>query len=724
MPRKMVTYLSALIALSVRNSRFQSATGQRRPPARVRQPLLRDLPAVEVENRGSTPHGGLSKRYPQDRQAHSVTISMLHHADWKVTRERGSRGARLRTNNRGRARQADGKRPPTTDFAVRTAPSGVESVSLHVMTREDLPSTTSRVGLRKTANGLPTRTMTEWAGHASSGGVTLARRLRTCLFLLLTACIILSASPCSADTADDVPYLLSMPDLSSPRATLLTLMTNGRHAMRLFEELGPGWLPRAPLRRMTDTLDARQIPPAQRPLTAALTVIRLSVVLDRIVPRLMEAPDAAAVARDGIKQWRIPGTPIVIARTEDGPWAGQFQFVAETVGLSAELYAASEKLAGPGQVDGHEISEVAYSPGPLLSRHMIAILPPGLRTPLFGQAAWQWLGLAVTLLLSGAVAVRCILWGMRRDARVSEATRRYGQPAAAAIATTVFGASLLFIVFGLKIWGDALAVILTVLQLVLTLTVGWFAMVSIHRLADIVIGARGLRGTSIDGHLIKVVATLLSIGLGLYLFFTAADLVGIPVAPLLAGLGIGGLAIALAVRPTLENVIGGLTLFADGPARVGDVCRFGTEMGTIEEIGLRTTKVRKLDDALLSVPNAELAQVRIENMTRRRKFLYNPRLGLRYETTAEQLRQVSDAIMALLTRHQKVLDDGFRVRLAGFGDYAINLDVFAYVDVTRMPDFLVVQEELNLAVMAIVKQAGTGFAFPSQTNYIAKDSFP
>ena len=257
---------------------------------------------------------------------------------------------------------------------------------------------------------------------------------------------------------------------------------------------------------------------------------------------------------------------------------------------------------------------------------------------------------------------------------------------------------MLFIVFGLKIWGDALA--------------------------DIVIGARGLRGTSIDGHLIKVVATLLSIGLGLYLFFTAADLVGIPVAPLLAGLGIGGLAIALAVRPTLENVIGGLTLFADGPARVGDVCRFGTEMGTIEEIGLRTTKVRKLDDALLSVPNAELAQVRIENMTRRRKFLYNPRLGLRYETTAEQLRQVSDAIMALLTRHQKVLDDGFRVRLAGFGDYAINLDVFAYVDVTRMPDFLVVQEELNLAVMAIVKQAGTGFAFPSQTNYIAKDSFP
>ncbi len=402
----------------------------------------------------------------------------------------------------------------------------------------------------------------------------------------------------------------------------------------------------------------------------------------------------------------------------------QVQFVAETVALSADLYAASEKVAGRGQFDGYKLADVAYSPGPLLSRHVIALLPAPLRAPLFGQATWQWVGLVLTLLPSGAIAVGCILWGVRRDARVREAPRRYGQPTAAAIATTVFAASTLFIVFGLKIWGEALAVILTVLELVLILTVGWFAMVSIHRLADIVIGARGLRGTSIDGHLIKVVATLLCVGLGLYLFFTAADLVGIPVAPLLAGLGIGGLAIALAVRPTLENVIGGLTLFADGPARVGEVCRFGTEMGTIEEIGLRTTKVRKLDDALLSVPNAELAQVRIENLTRRRKFLYNPRLGLRYETTAEQLRQVSDGVMALLTRHQKVLDDGFRVRLAGFGDYAINLDVFAYVDVTRMPDFLVVQEELNLAVMAIVKQAGTGFAFPSQTNYIARDSFP
>jgi len=552
----------------------------------------------------------------------------------------------------------------------------------------------------------------------------MPRKLVTYSFVVLAGFLGLAGSPHAAEDTADLPYVLSLPDLSSPRATLDTLMENGKQALQLFHELGPGWLPRAPLRRMTDTLDSSQIPPSHRPLTAALTVIRLSVVLDRLAPRLVDAPDAAAVARDRIKQWRIPGTPIVIARAEDGPRAGQFLFVAETVSLSADLYAASARVGGRGRLDLHALDDIAYAPGPLLPRWVIAMLPAPFLAPVLGQAVWQWIGLGATLLLSGLVAIRIILWGVRHDRRVSVPARRYGQPVAALISAMVLAAWLAFIVFGLKIWGEALTVIITVLQLALLLTLGWFAIISIQRLADITIRASGFRGTSIDGHLIKVVGTLISIGLGLFLFFTAADQVGIPVTPLLAGLGIGGLAIALAVRPTLENVIGGLTLFADGPARVGDICRFGAEMGTVEEIGLRTTKVRKMDDTVLSIPNAELAQIRIDNMSRRRKFLYNPRLGLRYETTAAQLREISDEILALLTRHQKVLDDGFRVRLAGFGDYALNLDVFAYVDVTRMPDFLIVQEELNLEIMAIVKQAGTSFAFPSQTNYIAKDTVP
>ena len=144
----------------------------------------------------------------------------------------------------------------------------------------------------------------------------------------------------------------------------------------------------------------------------------------------------------------------------------------------------------------------------------------------------------------------------------------------------------------------------------------------------------------------------------------------------------------------------------------------------MKEIGLRTTKLRRLDDTLVTIPNAEMAQIRIENVTRRRKSLFNPRLGLRYETTGAQIKVIQDAILAMLADHPKVVTEGARVRFTSFGDYTLNLDVFAYVEESRLPDFVLVQEELNLRVMEIVLAAGAAFAFPSQTNYLARDSLP
>jgi MscS family membrane protein len=278
--------------------------------------------------------------------------------------------------------------------------------------------------------------------------------------------------------------------------------------------------------------------------------------------------------------------------------------------------------------------------------------------------------------------------------------------------------------YALKIFGDVLGVLVLCMKVLAVGGGAWFVIAAVRLVGDLVVQAGDVVSTSVVRQLIKVLCTLLAIFAAITAGFLIANLFGVPVEPILAGLGIGGLAIALAIRPTLENVIGGLTLFADRPIRVGEFGRFGNESGTVEEIGLRTTKVRRLDDTLATIPNSELAQIRIENVTRRRKFLFNPTLGLRYETTAAQLKQVEAGVLAVLAEHPKVLDDGSRIRFTSFGDYALNLDVFAYVDVTKMPDFLVAQEEINLRIMDVVTRAGTGFAFPSQTNYIAKDTVP
>jgi MscS family membrane protein len=197
---------------------------------------------------------------------------------------------------------------------------------------------------------------------------------------------------------------------------------------------------------------------------------------------------------------------------------------------------------------------------------------------------------------------------------------------------------------------------------------------------------------------------------------------GVPLYGIVAGLGVGGLAIALAVRPTLENVISGLILFTDKPVRIGDFCRFGDETGTIEEIGLRSTRIRRIDDTLVSVPNADFVQRELHNYARRRARLYQTTLGLRYETTPEQLRYVLARLREMLDGHPKVSPDKLHVRFDGFGAHSLDIAIFAFIRTRDWLNYRAIREDINLRIMDIVNEAGTGFAFPSQTIYLGRDT--
>jgi MscS family membrane protein len=197
---------------------------------------------------------------------------------------------------------------------------------------------------------------------------------------------------------------------------------------------------------------------------------------------------------------------------------------------------------------------------------------------------------------------------------------------------------------------------------------------------------------------------------------------GAPLYSLFAGLGIGGLAIALSVRQSLENILGGLTLFVDKPVRIGDFCRFGDEYGTVEDIGMRSTRLRKLDDTLVTVPNAEFSQRDLTNYTRARRPLYKATPGLRYETRPEQLRYVIAGIRSMLLGHPKVSPDQLQVRFHCFGAYSLDILVFAYIRTRNLLTYRAICEDINFRIMDIVQEAGTGFAFSSQTTYIGQDT--
>jgi MscS family membrane protein len=197
---------------------------------------------------------------------------------------------------------------------------------------------------------------------------------------------------------------------------------------------------------------------------------------------------------------------------------------------------------------------------------------------------------------------------------------------------------------------------------------------------------------------------------------------GINVAAVLTGLGIGGIAIAFAAQKTLENLFGGIMIISDQPIRVGDFCRAGEHMGTVEHIGLRSTLIRTLERTVVSVPNGQLAVLSLENYAARDKIWFHHVLRLRYETTAEQLRYVLAEIRRMLYQHPIIETSSARIRFVGLGISSFDLDVFAYVLESRYTIFLQVQEDLLLRILEIVEASGTGLALPSQTTYVAGDS--
>jgi MscS family membrane protein len=190
----------------------------------------------------------------------------------------------------------------------------------------------------------------------------------------------------------------------------------------------------------------------------------------------------------------------------------------------------------------------------------------------------------------------------------------------------------------------------------------------------------------------------------------------------LAGLGVGGIAIALAAQKTLENVIGGISIIADRVVRVGDLLKIGTTVGTVEGIGLRSTRIRTMDRSIVSIPNGQISTERLEDMSLRDKFWFHPTLSLRYETTVAQMRTALESIRRLILDHARVEPDSVRVRFLGFGSSSLDVDVSAYIYALEFGDFLEIQEELLLRIMDAIQAAGTRMALPSQTTYVASET--
>jgi small-conductance mechanosensitive channel len=209
----------------------------------------------------------------------------------------------------------------------------------------------------------------------------------------------------------------------------------------------------------------------------------------------------------------------------------------------------------------------------------------------------------------------------------------------------------------------------------------------------------------------------------LLVFVLFLENLGLDMKALLAGLGVGGLAVALAGQKTMENLFGGVMLVLDQPVRVGDECRFGDRQGTVEDVGLRSIKIRTADRTVITVPNGDFSQLQIENFARRDRIKFSTLLALRSDTKADQVKAILARIQERLDQHADLDHDQVRrVRLVALASYSLELEVFCYFKTTDADLFLVQRQVLLLDLMADVEGAGAALAYPTQTTVVEQRS--
>jgi MscS family membrane protein len=224
--------------------------------------------------------------------------------------------------------------------------------------------------------------------------------------------------------------------------------------------------------------------------------------------------------------------------------------------------------------------------------------------------------------------------------------------------------------------------------------------------------------------LLRPAASLVKVIILLVAIISWLDNLGFNVSAMLAGLGVGGIAVGLAAQKSIENLIGAITLYAAQPVRIGDFCKAGSTLGVVEEIGLRSTTLRTLDRTLVTVPNARFANMEIENLTMRDKILYRRNVRLRNDTSPDQVRAVLDGVRSMFALHDEVDSEPARIRFIEYGEDAFKLEIFAYIKTTDYNEYLASVEDLNLRILDIVAAAGTQLAVPARSIRLEGEAAP
>jgi len=531
--------------------------------------------------------------------------------------------------------------------------------------------------------------------------------------------------------AEDKHHPLEPLDTSSPRATLSSFLDDVDRVWQVYRD--QYWhSPSKELEtlisqiaaRALRTLDLSQVAPSARTEVGYDAATFLYETLNRVeLPPLDEIPNAAFFAdTEGPAQWTIPHTDITIARVLEGQRKGEFLFSAATVDRAREFYLKTRDLPYRRDVpieNSDKLRQVL--PGWWIPMTSIDRLPGWMRTVILEHAVWKWLAFVVLVIVTVSliVAVHRLTRQATLETSVGSYLRRLAVPL-----------SVLLIIPGfaymtteqINLIGAASKAVLLTSQTVKYLIATWVAWLGCLLLAELAILSPRVEEDSLNAQLLRLTARIAGIVLGLVIIFYGASQIGIPLVGVLAGVGVGGLAIALAAQDSLKNLLGSLMIFMDQPYKPGQRIIVEGHDGFVEQIGLRSTKIRMLDGALTSIPNERMASLDIENIGRRSFIRRQTSITITYATPPDKIEKAVSIIKDILQDHEGMRPElPPRVFFNEFNPDSLNIFVSYWYHPPRRWKALAFDERINLEIVRRFTTEGIEFAFPTSTTYLTQE---
>lgn len=529
------------------------------------------------------------------------------------------------------------------------------------------------------------------------------------LIFLLSFLLLLGFLPSNVFAQEEEPAIESEPvpaSLASPRATLKTFLEN-MHAFKSKQ--------RADISATVEALDLSAFNPVVRDEEGQDRAWMLLAVLDQLnlSPAVVSAnPDAVSPVKISIPL----GSPLELVRQADKRWL----FSSVTVKQLPQLFDELSK----GKPKETQIESGLLEPSQVpLHIRLRSNLSEKWRQKIFLFENWQWvagliflfLGLLADKITSVVLKGIVIFWNNSRfwcnfEPLATDMLRPFGLMAMAGI--WWYGVN------NLGLSPDQRLVLLVAVTFIASVSAVWGA----YRLVDFLsayLSHRASRSANkLDDALVplfrqalKVLVTLIG------LIFIASNL-GINVTGLIAGLGLGGLAFALAAKDMVQNIFGSITVISDGTFMVGDWIKVGDVQGTVENIGFRSTRIRTFHNSVLTVPNSQFITANVDNLGKRQYRRYKTTLGITYDTPPEKIPEFCEGMRKLVENHPKMRNEGYYVHLNSFSESSIDILVYVFFQVRDWAEELQAREEFILQTIELAASLGVEFAFPTRTVYL------